>query len=124
MESAARGLLTGIFGETFEVEEVIARRAAALLVKALDVAGLVIMPIEPTTELVQASMMAMRQTPYIPGNSADEIQAVKHTIRYRAMVEKQRGSLGLSKNTRPAAAKRARRKVLAGSVPVTADCPT
>ena len=114
MENANRRLLTNILVEAFGLEEAVARRAAALLVKALDAAGLVVMPIEPTLELVQASMMAMRQTRTLRGGSADEVQALKHTIRYRAMVERQRGSLGLSKNTRPAAAKRARKRVLEG----------
>lgn len=112
MESVNRRLVTDVVAETFGLEEAVARKAAALLVNALDAAGLVVMPIEPTLELVQASMMVMRQTRTLRGGSADEVQALKHTIRYRAMVERQRGNLSLSKNTRPAAATRARRKVL------------
>ena len=100
------------------------RRAAAPLVKAPDAAGLVIMPIETTNELVHASMMATREARNIRGDGADEIQAVKHMIRYRAMVGRQQGSLSLPKNTRPAAARRSRPKLLAGSAsPVTADRP-
>ncbi|WP_419729206.1 hypothetical protein [Lichenicola sp.] len=112
MESAARALVTAIVGETFELERAVARQIAARLIVALDKAGLVIMPAEPTSDMVQASMVAMRSTRTIGGSSPDRIQAVKHTIRYRAIVEMQRGQLSLAKNTRPAAAKRSRKRVL------------
>lgn len=121
MESAARALVTAIVGESFDVEDAVARQVAARLIKALDKAGLVIMPAEPTSDMVQASMIAMRSTRTIGGASADEIQALKHTIRYRAIVEMQRGKLSLAKNTRPAAAERSRKRVLLGRGKDTAE---
>ena len=88
MKNVTRCLMIDVLGEAFGLEEVVARKAAALLVTALEAAGLVVMPIEPTIDLVQASMMAMRPTRTLRGGSPDEAQALKHAIRYHPMVER------------------------------------
>lgn len=79
----------------------ISRAQSLELAKLLDDAGYIIMPIEPTSQMLSASMVAMRGKRWFDG-TPDAVQRIKHMVRYRAMVEQQRRNLGLSEaHTQP-----------------------
>ena len=85
-------MFVGITRQTLGVN----RLDACELLAALDQAGLVMMPVQPTSALVDASLVAMRKSRRVLPVNKEAAQRVKHEIRYRAMVEKQRESLGLA----------------------------
>lgn len=73
----------------------LAFEATELFLAAMDEAELVVMPAEPSSMLIETSMDALAHIGPLGGSNKDA-EKTRHSIRYEAMVRRQRAMDGLS----------------------------